>query len=741
MHIFGGVTSRLRRSFAPGGFAVALLGCGGSSGTTGTIAPTAMTAVSSGITSGTVGQSIADRPSVKVTSSSGGGVAGVSVTFAVVSGGGSQSGGSTTTDASGIATVGSWTLGTIAGTNAMTATAPGVASVAFTATAVAGAATTLVKLEGDGQSAAPGSAVLTSPSVRAADQYGNPVGFLSVVFAVASGGGTLTGPNQLTSSNGTAAAGVWTLGPALGANTLTATAPGLTPVTFTATGKVQTLSTIGPRIAAAAPGSSVSFAARDDAGSPPAVIWRVNGIAGGNAQLGVISALGRYDAPSTIPAGDSVVVSAVLANDPATQRSATVFFVPSLGGVEYFTRLPRVVDAAHPTATRVLLLQPDDEIAVTFIPNSGGPISLLPIGNNVFTMEIPATTSLSGYIPGTLHNFIGRLDYRGPQGNQIKLVNFTVAVRDATMPDVAITPLGTDAQRSAHVLNLRADTASINPWPEVVANALTRLGGDRFDFVAVIATVSTTTNRSYSGVRNDIRGIGTQVFDNSAAWGGRGRLRGVISFPIDDFFDGAEAGFIHEVGHSWINFATDAVLRPGVPHWPASTMASGVMGFSIGGSNVGGQFPWSLTPLGNGTVRINRVPFSDHFTPLDLYLMGLLPADSVPTMYVLPLSANPGTFVDGMTSAAVTYTILDYITGQGTRVPTSTTSSRQFAVAVVVLSYGRLLTPAEMAFYDAASARAETTTSLRSSSGLVVVDASGFFLATGGRATLTTRLP
>ena len=41
---------------------------------------------------------------------------GVSVTFAVATGGGSVTGGSATTDATGIATVGSWTLGTTAGT-------------------------------------------------------------------------------------------------------------------------------------------------------------------------------------------------------------------------------------------------------------------------------------------------------------------------------------------------------------------------------------------------------------------------------------------------------------------------------------------------------------------------------------------------------------------------------------------------------------------------------------------------
>jgi hypothetical protein len=169
-------------------------------------------------------------------------------------------------------------------------------------------------------------------------------------------------------------------------------------------------------------------------------------------------------------------------------------------------------------------------------------------------------------------------------------------------------------------------------------------------------------------------------------------------------------------------------------------MAQGVMGWSLPVSGAGGSFPWSLTPIGNDSVRINRATPSDHFTPLDLYLMGLVPPDSVPPMYVLPTAADPSRFVDGMTSPATTYTIADYIASHGARVP-ATADRRAFDAAVVVLTYRRLLTPSEIAFFDAAAARAETRVPLRSTSGFGTVTASGFFLATGGRATMQTRLP
>ncbi len=74
------------------------------------------------------------RPAVTVTDAGNGPVAGVSVTFAVMTGGGSVTNATVTTNALGIAQVGSWVVGAVAGSNTMQATATGLPSVMFTAT-------------------------------------------------------------------------------------------------------------------------------------------------------------------------------------------------------------------------------------------------------------------------------------------------------------------------------------------------------------------------------------------------------------------------------------------------------------------------------------------------------------------------------------------------------------------------------------------------------------------------------
>lgn len=89
------------------------------------------------------GNSLPVAPSVKVTDESGGGVAGVTVTFSTVPGFGAITGASAVTDANGVATVGSWVVE--AGANVLAATVAGGTSIAgnpvvFTATGKASTA-------------------------------------------------------------------------------------------------------------------------------------------------------------------------------------------------------------------------------------------------------------------------------------------------------------------------------------------------------------------------------------------------------------------------------------------------------------------------------------------------------------------------------------------------------------------------------------------------------------------------
>ncbi len=183
------------------------------------------------------GTAVATAPSVLVEDQFGNAAQGLAVTFSVTGGGGSVAAGTATVDASGIARVGSWTLGTTAGANELTATLGALTPIVFSATGVPGPATKLVISLGDNQSAVAGSAVTVSPAVKVSDDYDNGISGVAVTFGVVSGGGSVTGASQTTDASGVATVGSWTLGTVAGPNQLGATATGFaSPLTFNATG-------------------------------------------------------------------------------------------------------------------------------------------------------------------------------------------------------------------------------------------------------------------------------------------------------------------------------------------------------------------------------------------------------------------------------------------------------------------------------------------------------------------------
>jgi adhesin/invasin len=224
-----------------------------------------------------VGDPLPVPPSVRITNQRGLGVAGVPIVFAIAAGGGTVAGPSQITDAGGVATVGGWTLGTAPGPNSLIATAQRADvsgnPVTFSAVARAGAAATLSRHAGDGQTAPVGEVVPIPPAVRLTDRFGNPVAGVQIVFSVAAGGGSLTGATQMTGADGVAAVGSWTLGAVPGPNGLAATAagPGIAgnPTSFTAT------ATTGPPAAIQAQAGDAQTARVGTAVPvPPAVLVR-----------------------------------------------------------------------------------------------------------------------------------------------------------------------------------------------------------------------------------------------------------------------------------------------------------------------------------------------------------------------------------------------------------------------------------------------------------------------------------
>lgn len=272
--------------------------------------PAAVAAVAGNDQHGVVARPLADPLVVRVTDTRDRPVVGQEVSFAVTSGdGASVEPASAVTDQAGEASA-IWTLGTAAGQHAVVARVVGGGpsaglEVAFTAIAGPGPAASLAPVRGDGQAGSAGSPLADSLVVAVADAFGNPVPDHPVAWRAGAGG--VTASVVPTGADGRSAVG-WTLGPAAGPQTATASAEGLTgsPITFTATanpGAAGRLAIVVPPSSSAQ--SGVSFARQ-----PVVQLLDPNGNPVRQAGVAITAAIA-----SGVP-GSSLVGSATVATDP-----------------------------------------------------------------------------------------------------------------------------------------------------------------------------------------------------------------------------------------------------------------------------------------------------------------------------------------------------------------------------------------------------------------------------------------
>jgi hypothetical protein len=194
----------------------------------------------------------AGTPGVRLMSASGAPLAGVTLGFTVTYTDG-QAGFGLVTNADGLVTMAALIdrLGGVAqaaGTKSVRVSTAGSGVTAanspfdFSIVIRPAAPATIARVAGDGQTAAPGAPVEVAPAVLVADRFGNPIPGVGVTFTVISGGGSVTGGSAMTTSEGIASVGSWTLGGEPGSNVLRAVAQGLEDeVVFSATAEEMAL--------------------------------------------------------------------------------------------------------------------------------------------------------------------------------------------------------------------------------------------------------------------------------------------------------------------------------------------------------------------------------------------------------------------------------------------------------------------------------------------------------------------
>jgi hypothetical protein len=231
-----------------------------------------------------------------------------------------------------------------------------------------------------------------------------------------------------------------------------------------------------------------------------------------------------------------------------------------------------------------------------------------------------------------------------------------------------------------------------------IAQAFFREFADDYDHLVVFLDFQQRLDDAFAfefPVKNEIRGIGLDVFDASAQAGSRGRLRAFVQMgTLSRYPDDPDSEFLgtnttldilgQETGHRWLAFLhfidgngerSDALLGRDLAHWSFchNSLASDMEG------NLFRE---------DGGDRFTTIGATERYSPLDQYAMGLISVADVPPFYYIDGCFNPaaapriGLPVQGR---RIDLTIDQIIAAEGPRVPAADKSPHSFNMAFILV--------------------------------------------------------
>ncbi|MBQ8100360.1 MAG: hypothetical protein IJ169_03615 [Paludibacteraceae bacterium] len=258
---------------------------------------------------------------------------------------------------------------------------------------------------------------------------------------------------------------------------------------------------------------------------------------------------------------------------------------------------------------------------------------------------------------------------------------------------------------SDNVVNLVMAASDYDRWiaddgfqrsgqPYVITSKLYTYFKDDFDVIMLITNENELPQTiPYYGINrtvsNSVKGIGLSVFSQASYYGSAGKLFSLMHLPYRDAIKYGPT--LHEFCHCWANYAIPTAVGG---HW-------GICGGSSKGQ-LGGFKQSTLMTQVDGIAKKysaeafgvnanggNSVPYNE----MELYLMGMLPIDSVQEFDAFPVFPVVPPYYDDshkrisfISDTRIRYTPALIVDSLGPRVPDYTTSQKEFKALFVVLS-------------------------------------------------------
>ena len=312
-----------------------------------------------------------------------------------------------------------------------------------------------------------------------------------------------------------------------------------------------------------------------------------------------------------------------------------------------------------------------------------------PAGLDIYDVGPVTITETNGQQSGFLH---------APQ----------VGLLRSDIPLVETLTLSSNIVISPHLINVRGSNLSVQKFVRAFTLGTADLTPmiysvlpDAFDFFICFSTYRIERLPYNNGanfnagvqrsVKVDFTGTGQGFMDNTAIYGSAGRLLGLNGL---DCYDRGLLSYncAHEILHQWGSYLSAFPISDGQHYNPRSSVGS-LLGGHLWTTNGDGTWALHCEEGRNGATRA---------TPLDKYLMGLIPGNQVPFLRVYPDTyPYPGFMCDGIISnVQSTVTIADIAGTYGPRSPGPSTAKRDFSLGFFAETHQRLLNRVEMTFYD-----------------------------------------
>ena len=317
-------------------------------------------------------------------------------------------------------------------------------------------------------------------------------------------------------------------------------------------------------------------------------------------------------------------------------------------------------------------------------------------------------TEISGHIPPELgelsnlkelHLFPSRLSWCIPEAVRRLIPSLTVTDLSLDLPVCTSTEVFLSSGDAPRIYNDNLFVMAVDElssWEIPYGEHVQRVRrfyehfNDEFDFLIFLRNTGPTTSPIafggfYYGAMNDTEGIGKPIDSNHEDYEleSPGTLQGIVRLSGALAMSAGPA--LHEIMHRWANSVVPTVWEG---HW----------GFSSAYGQLGGLDIETLVDHGNGLYSadmLNRGSHTVPYSPIELYLAGLIQADEVPDLWVAedgeraPSDEDLCVNGDGhcmFTATKIrTYTIEDIIAEHGERVPDYLNSQKDFRAAVVLL--------------------------------------------------------